>query len=153
MILVQKSTDFPDWAQWTHHSEGKTHCEECLMLDDLGRPAGEGLVPRLKLFVLVRHLDRLPAKRKKDILILFHGFRQLHLCHILLNCVAAGNNCKHNCGYHGANTNKRVDYVLSCNGLYGQRFIIMGQLQCDPRCKGDISVVSFNEMGCECCSD
>lgn len=32
-ILVQKSTDFPDWVQWTHHSEGKTHCEECLMLD------------------------------------------------------------------------------------------------------------------------
>lgn len=32
-ILVRKSADFPDWVQWTHHSEGKTHCEECLMLD------------------------------------------------------------------------------------------------------------------------
>ena len=32
-ILVHKSTNFPDWIQWTHHSEGKTHCEECLMLD------------------------------------------------------------------------------------------------------------------------
>lgn len=32
-ILAQKSTDFPDWVQWMHHSEGKTHCEECLMLD------------------------------------------------------------------------------------------------------------------------
>lgn len=32
-ILVQKSTDFPDWVRWIHHSEGKTHCEECLMLD------------------------------------------------------------------------------------------------------------------------
>lgn len=32
-ILVRKSTDFPDWVQWTHHSEGKPHCEECLMLD------------------------------------------------------------------------------------------------------------------------
>lgn len=32
-ILAQKSTDFPDWVQWVHHSEGKTHCEECLMLD------------------------------------------------------------------------------------------------------------------------
>ena len=32
-ILVQKSTEMPAWVQWTHHSEGKTHCEECLMLD------------------------------------------------------------------------------------------------------------------------
>ena len=32
-ILVRKSADFPDWVQWTHHSEGKTHCEECLTLD------------------------------------------------------------------------------------------------------------------------
>ena len=32
-ILVGKSEDFPDWVQWTHHSEGKTHCPECLMLD------------------------------------------------------------------------------------------------------------------------
>ncbi len=32
-ILVRKSTEIPDWVQWTHHSEGKNHCEECLMLD------------------------------------------------------------------------------------------------------------------------
>ena len=32
-IIVRKSVDIPDWVQWTHHSEGKTHCEECLMLD------------------------------------------------------------------------------------------------------------------------
>lgn len=32
-IIVRKSTDFSDWVQWTHHFEGKTHCEECLMLD------------------------------------------------------------------------------------------------------------------------
>lgn len=23
----------PRWLQWIHHSEGKTHCQECLMLD------------------------------------------------------------------------------------------------------------------------
>ena len=23
----------PCWVQWIHHSEGKTHCQECLMLD------------------------------------------------------------------------------------------------------------------------
>lgn len=32
-ILVQKETDIPDQVEWTHHSDGKTHCEECLMLD------------------------------------------------------------------------------------------------------------------------
>lgn len=32
-ILIKKSTDFPDWVQWVHHSEGKSHCEECLKLD------------------------------------------------------------------------------------------------------------------------
>ena len=30
---MQKSTDFPDWVRWIHHSDGKTHCLECLMLD------------------------------------------------------------------------------------------------------------------------
>ena len=30
---IQKGAGLPDWVQWTHHSEGKTHCEECLMLD------------------------------------------------------------------------------------------------------------------------
>ena len=28
----QKSIE-PPWVQWTHHSEGKTHCPECLALD------------------------------------------------------------------------------------------------------------------------
>lgn len=32
-ILVRKSADSPGWVRWTHHAEGKTHCEECLMLD------------------------------------------------------------------------------------------------------------------------
>ena len=32
-ILVRKSDDSPGWVRWTHHAEGKTHCEECLMLD------------------------------------------------------------------------------------------------------------------------
>ena len=30
---VQKAEEQPSWVQWTHHSEGKTHCEECLRLD------------------------------------------------------------------------------------------------------------------------
>ena len=32
-VLVQKSADFPGWVQWMHHSEGKTHCDECMKLD------------------------------------------------------------------------------------------------------------------------
>jgi len=32
-LLPQKTAGQPSWVQWTHHSEGKTHCEECLMLD------------------------------------------------------------------------------------------------------------------------
>ena len=32
-ILSCKSADDPEWVQWTHHNEGKTHCEECLKLD------------------------------------------------------------------------------------------------------------------------
>ena len=32
-LLPQKTAAQPSWVQWTHHSEGKTHCEECLMLD------------------------------------------------------------------------------------------------------------------------
>lgn len=32
-ILVRKTDDSPGWVRWTHHAEGKTHCEECLMLD------------------------------------------------------------------------------------------------------------------------
>ena len=30
---IQKGAGLPSWVKWTHHSEGKTHCEECLMLD------------------------------------------------------------------------------------------------------------------------
>ena len=30
---IQKGAGLPSWVQWTHHSEGKTHCEECLILD------------------------------------------------------------------------------------------------------------------------
>ena len=32
-IIVEKSIGFPQWVQWIHHDEGKTHCQECLMLD------------------------------------------------------------------------------------------------------------------------
>ena len=32
-LLPQKTAEQPNWVQWTHHSEGKTHCEECLRLD------------------------------------------------------------------------------------------------------------------------
>lgn len=32
-IFAQKAVSFPEWIRWTHHSEGKTHCEECLILD------------------------------------------------------------------------------------------------------------------------
>ncbi len=32
-VLVRKRSDMPIWVKWTHHSEGKTTCEECLMLD------------------------------------------------------------------------------------------------------------------------
>lgn len=30
---IQKGAGLPSWVQWTHHSEGETHCEECLILD------------------------------------------------------------------------------------------------------------------------
>ena len=30
---VQKAEEQPSWVKWTRHSEGKTHCEECLRLD------------------------------------------------------------------------------------------------------------------------
>lgn len=33
LLIARKSMDEPEWVRWTHHSEGKTHCEECLMLD------------------------------------------------------------------------------------------------------------------------
>lgn len=32
-LLARKSAGDPEWVQWTHHNEGKTHCEECLKLD------------------------------------------------------------------------------------------------------------------------
>ena len=30
---IQKGAGLPSWVKWTHHSEGKTHCQECLKLD------------------------------------------------------------------------------------------------------------------------
>ena len=32
-ILAGESTGSPQWIQWIHHDEGKTHCEICLKLD------------------------------------------------------------------------------------------------------------------------
>ena len=32
-LLSGKSRDVAEWICWTHHSKGKTHCEECLILD------------------------------------------------------------------------------------------------------------------------
>ncbi len=32
-LLPQKMAEQANWVQWTHHSEGKTHCATCLMLD------------------------------------------------------------------------------------------------------------------------
>ena len=32
-ILIREAVDTSKWVKWTHHSEGKTHCAECLMLD------------------------------------------------------------------------------------------------------------------------
>ena len=32
-ILLRKSADDPEWVEWVHHNEGKTHCEECQKLD------------------------------------------------------------------------------------------------------------------------
>jgi len=32
-LLPRKAAELQNWVQWTHHSEGKTHCEECLKLD------------------------------------------------------------------------------------------------------------------------
>ena len=31
--IIQKDAESPGWVKWTHHSEGKNHCEECLRLD------------------------------------------------------------------------------------------------------------------------
>ena len=33
LILIRKSANLPHWVKWVHHSEGKTHCPECLKLD------------------------------------------------------------------------------------------------------------------------
>lgn len=33
IILVRRSADVPSWVKWVHHSQGKTHCPECLKLD------------------------------------------------------------------------------------------------------------------------
>ncbi len=32
-LLVKSIPESLSWVQWTHHAEGKTHCEECLKLD------------------------------------------------------------------------------------------------------------------------
>ena len=40
-LLIQKTKDIPRWVRWTHHSEGKTHCEECLRLDGCWFPEGK----------------------------------------------------------------------------------------------------------------
>jgi hypothetical protein len=32
-LLVMRKSEDPYWIRWVHQSEGKTHCEECLMLD------------------------------------------------------------------------------------------------------------------------
>ena len=32
LLVIQKSAA-PGWVKWTHHSEGKTHCDVCLKLD------------------------------------------------------------------------------------------------------------------------
>ena len=39
-LLPQKTAAQPSWVQWTHHSEGETHCEACLMLDGCWMAAG-----------------------------------------------------------------------------------------------------------------
>ncbi len=33
VILVRKSTDFPNWIKWVHQPQSENHCEECLKLD------------------------------------------------------------------------------------------------------------------------
>lgn len=40
-LLIQKLADILHWVRWTHHSEGKTHCEECLKLDGCWFPEGK----------------------------------------------------------------------------------------------------------------
>ena len=32
-LLPQKTAEQPSWVQWTHHSEGKTHCEDPYLFD------------------------------------------------------------------------------------------------------------------------
>ena len=32
VLVIQKSAA-PSWVKWTHHLEGKTHCDVCLKLD------------------------------------------------------------------------------------------------------------------------
>lgn len=40
-LLVCKLAEILQWFRWTHHSEGKTHCEECLKLDGCWFPEGK----------------------------------------------------------------------------------------------------------------
>lgn len=32
-IPAHKAKSVPEWIQWVHHAEGKTHCSECMVLD------------------------------------------------------------------------------------------------------------------------
>ena len=43
-LLVHKLAEILQWFRWTHHSEGNTHCEECLKLDGCWFP--EGKIPQ-----------------------------------------------------------------------------------------------------------
>ena len=40
-LLIHKLAEILQWFRWTHHSEGKTHCEECLKLDGCWFPNGK----------------------------------------------------------------------------------------------------------------
>lgn len=53
-ILLRKSEEDPEWVQWTHHNEGKTHCEECLRLDGVGLKSIIHLLGRITRFVIAR---------------------------------------------------------------------------------------------------
>lgn len=33
VVLIRKAALPGNWVRWTHHMEGKTHCEVCLKLD------------------------------------------------------------------------------------------------------------------------
>ena len=64
-ILVRKSVDSPNWIKWTHHSEGKSHCDECLKLDgcffSLATP------PILSLYIRSSGIRSRPNKRIREL--------------------------------------------------------------------------------------